>query len=242
MPNAFGQLTDEERRIAALRAGTMSPAAGMVSPYENQAQKEALRAQAAYDPSTKQAQMAQLLRTGTDALMDTGAAQGKMAGDVYVAPTWSEIAANAVKQGLGGYQMRKANQGLDEVVGRNRQKAEAEGILAEEAQQKLDKQQAIENKIAEDRLQQQKDEAEATRKAAEARDRATQADRDRRYELAQARIDAAAAAKDKNASAKINQYVRDYSRDLNKAGIPRARTVMDTLLTTLEPFKTEDGA
>jgi hypothetical protein len=53
--------------------------------------------------------------------------QGKMAGGIYVAPTWSENAASAIKKGIAGHQLGQIKK--QERVGREA----SAGLLAESA-------------------------------------------------------------------------------------------------------------
>ena len=102
MPDAFGRLTDEERMAKAIREGRASP--NMINQSSISPEQYAA---ANADLSGKEAMIAQRMRSGADALTG-GVAQGKQAGDVYVAPTWSEVANNAAQKLIGGYDLGKA--------------------------------------------------------------------------------------------------------------------------------------
>lgn len=171
MPDIYGNMSPEEERMLlqyqqaqAMRAGqgrpVMSPdtqmsPAGMVNQSAmTPEQRAALQSRANYNPETKEAQYAALLRGGQDAVMNTGAAKGKTIGDIYVAPTWSEIAANAVKQGVGGYQMRQGRQGLDKAAAGRRDAEEAQGSIDAEDFRVAKEQQDTENTRAGRRLDQ----------------------------------------------------------------------------------------
>ena len=82
MANAFGYETEEEKYKRAILEGKVTPGvmpgmtAGMLSPER----EAAARQQMNYDPKAQEAQYAAQMRSGRDALMDTGPAQGKRAG------------------------------------------------------------------------------------------------------------------------------------------------------------------
>ena len=144
MVNAFGYETEEEKYKRAILEGKVTPGvmpgmtAGMLSPER----EAAARQQMNYDPTAKEAQYAAQMRSGRDALMNTGPAQGKTIGDIYVAPTWSEMAAGALKQGLGGYEMGQARKGQEAVQSRRDEasiaRGDIEGLERAVAQQQTD--------------------------------------------------------------------------------------------------------
>jgi hypothetical protein len=101
------------------------------------------------DYATEQAQMAQMIRRGSDRLAG-GPAQGKTfdAGQgmqQYVAPTWSELLSNTAKKLVGGYEMGQGRRGMSEIQEKQDESAHQRGLIqAVEAQRAAD-QQAAEN-------------------------------------------------------------------------------------------------
>ena len=123
------ELEKQRRQAEVIRGMTAGMSPAMTTQMTDE-QRAILEQQAAQDPATKEAMMAEMLRTGSDALFNTGVAQGKTIGDIYVAPTWSESLNNAVKQGIGGYQMGKARGGLEEAQATRNEASTAKGTLS----------------------------------------------------------------------------------------------------------------
>lgn len=126
MPDAFGNPTEEELAALAIRQGRMSPA--MRDPYAPSPQAQAT---ASFAP--RERRLAEQMRAGRE-MLATGPAQGRQTGRIYAAPTWADIAASAVRQGIGGLEMRQARQGqrrLDEDIARAEQRARQMEVLEE---------------------------------------------------------------------------------------------------------------
>jgi hypothetical protein len=123
------ELEKQRRQAEMLRGMTAGMSPAMTTQMTDE-QRAILEQQAAQDPATKEAMMAEMLRTGSDALFNTGVAEGKTIGDIYVAPTWSEALNAAAKQGIGGYQMGKARGGLEEAQATRNEASNAKGTLS----------------------------------------------------------------------------------------------------------------
>jgi hypothetical protein len=163
------ELEKQRRQAEVLRGMTAGMSPAMTTQMTDE-QRAILEQQAAQNPETKEAMMAEMLRTGSDALFNTGPAPGKQMGDVYMAPTWSEVLANAVKQGVGGYQMGKARGGLEEAQATRNEASNAKGTLSnaiakEERDQRQFENDALQRKEQRE-LEQQKIENEANEAAA----------------------------------------------------------------------------
>jgi hypothetical protein len=149
--------------------------------------------------------------------------------------------------------MGKARGGLEEAQATRNEASTAKGTLTNALRKEEADQLAQENKFKSEQLAQNAKEAELragdARADRESRERiaaadrvASQANAAADLAAAQARASAVDAKDDDKAKAKQAQYVRDYSRDLNKAGLPRAEVVTKELWDTLAPFKKEDGS
>lgn len=132
------QLTpDEERLLRQMQAQQMgaAPQGGMssggytpgMSPSNVMPNAET-RALANQDFSSKEAMIANLMRQG-NANQSQGA-KGKQVGDIYVAPTWSEVLADTIRGGVGGMQNYMAGKQNQELQGLEDSRANALGEIA----------------------------------------------------------------------------------------------------------------
>jgi hypothetical protein len=132
MPDAYGNLTEEERLralSAAVRAQAQAPgmAPGM-SPNGANITPEMLAA-SVRDTAPQREDLTGQMAMAQE-MMRPGDLKGVQAGNVYVAPTWSAALADAVRQGTGGYLAYKTGQARGEL---NREQAaidEAKGRVA----------------------------------------------------------------------------------------------------------------
>ena len=222
-------MTETERWRQAMLKGTMSP--GM-TPGMGPSRQQAIR-DSAQDFSgqergieRKQAMAAQLMRGQ--------APQGRTVGpyDVYMGPNIGESIAHAAGQLGGAYLMRQAGK-EDAALDEAREKvALSKAMLADDDVQYERGRDATKDEQWQktfDRQQEWRDEGRANKLADEA------ASHQREKELAQleSSLEGAEGADLKD--------VRDYSRDIQKAGIPSTRNAMTELNSTIDQFRGEDG-
>jgi hypothetical protein len=123
-------LLEQLRKQQAAQQGNVDTLSQTAMDPEQLAQ---LAEQAGYDPSGKEAMLATMLRGGQDAVYGD-MPQGRMMGDAYAAPSWSESLNGMASKLVGGYQMgqaRKEQTGIDEKRGLS--KTAAAKVAAEEA-------------------------------------------------------------------------------------------------------------
>ncbi len=235
---------EQEAQAAILRKGGLTPE-----------QMAALAEQAGYDGSDRQDMMADLLRNGQAALIGGEIPQGRQMGSVYAPPSWSEALNAAAQRALGGYQMGQAR--------RESKKIDAKTASALEAKQSIANEELRQKQLAE--IQKQQDaalRASYNTAAQDARSAASQAAQDRRAASSQAaqesRLSRTLAAKNGGApkespalqyqkekdaaakSSKDNEATRKLATQINSAGIPEARSGIETFYKTIRPFEVKD--
>ena len=168
---------EEQRQLAALiKAQRPQMNTGMSSPYMSknlQAPTDGQLASANRDYTGREAALAQQMRGGMEGLMSEGA-QGIKAGNVYAGPTWTAQLASAMRKGLGGYQMAKANEGREALQGERDETAMNKGIVDKYAMNMEAEQQGIENFQNEQDFEEKKKNNERTYALAQAVARETE--------------------------------------------------------------------
>ena len=208
-------MTNEELRAMLMRQqGGLSGQILPMSPAMNNSgvpsaeQRAKWEAQAAYDPSAKEAQMAQMLRGGQEALFDTPMPQGRMMGDIYAAPTWADSLNAGVARALGGYQMGRARKGQDEIQTKRDAAAKSGGLAKAAALAEAQAQRNFENDVSTQGLR--LDQETLTQRASEgALDRGAQAEEARLTREAAAAAARLATDSRRAESMKPSNYVID---------------------------------
>ena len=176
----ISDLSPEEQRMlmAAMKAQRPQMAAGMSSPYMSKNIEQPTDGQLASanrDYTGREAALAQQMRGGMEGLMSEGA-QGIKAGNVYAGPTWTAQLASAMRKGLGGYQMAKANEGREALQGERDETALNKGIADKYAMNMEEEQQGRENFQNEQDFEEKKKNNDRTYALAQAVARETERD------------------------------------------------------------------
>jgi hypothetical protein len=128
MPDAFGNLTEEERMAMAIAQRKASPTtSGMTNPFYVPPEQD-------YSP---QAAKIKNQREYANMLRGQSAPKGRTVGplDVYMAPNWGETVANIGGQALGGYMSARADRASDDLSAQQATDAEnrAQGLAQAKA-------------------------------------------------------------------------------------------------------------
>lgn len=134
--------TPEERERRERRERQMSPA--MAQGMLSNAQLAEQQALARQDFEPQEAALAAQIRQGQLG-MQAPTPKGQMMGDVYRAPSWVAGLDTAAQRLMGGYDIGKARKGQEGLVQSRKQKADAAGLVAQDAAARAAEQQMIEN-------------------------------------------------------------------------------------------------